>query len=108
KYSERPGTYAHKRLADDVPEDVKGARLQRVIALQESIGAELIQRGVGRVEQVLVEGDSKRSPDQWCGRTDGFVTVVFDKDVPGVQRGDLTNLLSTYAGAHTPSGEMLP
>ncbi len=108
KYSERPGTFAHKRLADDVPEDVKGERLRRVIALQEQLGAEEIQRWVGRVEPVLVEGDSRRSPDQWSGRTDAFVTVVFDKNVPGVQRGDLVNVRIDRASAHTLFGQIVP
>lgn len=81
-YSERPDTYAARRYADDVPEDVKKRRLTEIIDLQTRISAEGNARDVGTEQVVLVEGTSRRSEDRLCGRTDGNKMVVFD-------RGDL-------------------
>ena len=79
KYSERPGTYASKHLPDDVAEDVKISRLNEMIALQTQLSAESNRREEGRVVEVLVEGHSKRSREQLCGRTQQNKMVVFDK-----------------------------
>jgi len=79
KYSERPGTYASRHLPDDVPEQVKLQRLNELIALQTDISAQQNRRDEGRVFQVLVEGYSKRSREQLCGRTEQNKMVVFDK-----------------------------
>ena len=79
KYSERPGTYASKHLPDDVPEDVKIRRLNELIALQTELSAQANRRDEGREFEVLVEGFSKRSRQQLCGRTEQNKMVVFDK-----------------------------
>ena len=79
KYSERPGTYASKHLPDDVSEDVKIRRLNELIALQTKISALQNKKDEGRLFNVLVEGFSKRSRDQLCGRTEQNKMVVFDK-----------------------------
>ncbi len=79
KYSERPGTYASKHLPDDVPEDVKIRRLNELIALQTEISAQQNKKDEGRQFDVLVEGFSKRSRAQLCGRTEQNKMVVFDK-----------------------------
>ena len=79
KYSERPGTYASKHLPDDVPEDVKIARLNEMIALQNELSAENYKLDEGKVFDVLVENYSKRSREQLCGRTEQNKMVVFDK-----------------------------
>lgn len=79
KYSERPGTYASKHLPDDVPEDVKIRRLNEMIQLQTELSATANKRDVGREFNVLVEGYSKRSREQMCGRTEQNKMVVFDK-----------------------------
>lgn len=79
KYSERPGTYASKRLPDDVPEEVKLRRLNEMIHLQTELSAEANRRDEGREFDVLVEGFSKRSREQLCGRTEQNKMVVFDK-----------------------------
>ena len=79
KYSERPGTYASKHLPDDVSEDVKIRRLNELIALQKEISALQNKKDEGRLFNVLVEGFSKRSRDQLCGRTEQNKMVVFDK-----------------------------
>ncbi|MDO5036446.1 MAG: tRNA (N6-isopentenyl adenosine(37)-C2)-methylthiotransferase MiaB [Porphyromonas sp.] len=79
KYSERPGTYAAKRLPDEVPEEVKLERLQRMIDLQQKIQEESNQRDVGKTFEVLIEGISKKSREQYYGRTQQNKVVVFDK-----------------------------
>ena len=79
KYSERPGTYASKHLPDDVPEDVKIRRLNELIMVQNENSARANHAEVGNVREVLVEGPSKRSREQLCGRTVQNKMVVFDK-----------------------------
>ena len=75
-YSERDLTFAAKKLPDDVPPEVKKARLADIVALQEKISAEVFASQVGRRERVLVTGPSKRDPNQLIGRTDGFKSVI--------------------------------
>ena len=79
KYSERPGTYASKHLPDDVPEEEKIRRLNELIALQTEISAQQNKKDEGKEFDVLVEGFSKRSRQQLCGRTEQNKMVVFDK-----------------------------
>ena len=79
KYSERPGTYASKHLPDDVPEEEKIRRLNELIALQTEISAQQNRKDEGKEFDVLVEGFSKRSHSQLCGRTEQNKMVVFDK-----------------------------
>ncbi len=79
KYSERPGTYASKHLPDDVSEEVKLRRLNELIQLQTAISAEQNKKDEGHEFDVLVEGFSKRSREQLCGRTEQNKMVVFDK-----------------------------
>ena len=79
KYSERPGTYASKHLPDDVPEDVKIRRLNELIMVQNENSARANHAELGNVREVLVEGPSKRSREQLCGRTEQNKMVVFDK-----------------------------
>ena len=79
KYSERPGTYASKHLPDDVPEDVKIRRLNELIALQTEMSAQRNKMDEEHEFDVLVEGFSKRSRQQLCGRTEQNKMVVFDK-----------------------------
>lgn len=79
KYSERPGTLAARTMPDNVPEDVKIDRLNRMIALQNRLSAESNRRDIGKEFEVLVEGVSKRSTDQWIGRTGQNKTCVFPR-----------------------------
>ena len=79
KYSERPGTYASKHLPDDVPEEIKIRRLNELIALQTEMSAQRNKMDEGHEFDVLVEGFSKRSRQQLCGRTEQNKMVVFDK-----------------------------
>ena len=79
KYSERPGTYAAKKMEDDVPEEVKGRRLQEIIDLQLELSQKSNEQDVGKEFEVLVEGFSKRSREQLFGRTEQNKVVIFDK-----------------------------
>ena len=79
KYSERPGTYASKHLPDNVPEEEKIRRLNELIALQTDISAQQNKKDEGKDFDVLVEGFSKRSREQLCGRTEQNKMVVFPK-----------------------------
>ena len=79
KYSERPGTYASKHLPDNVAEEEKIRRLNELIALQTEMSAQRNKQDEGREFDVLVEGFSKRSRQQLCGRTEQNKMVVFDK-----------------------------
>ncbi len=79
KYSERPGTLASREMPDNIPEEVKIDRLNRMIALQNELSAESNRRDEGKVFEVLVEGVSKRSTDRWIGRTQQNKTCVFPR-----------------------------
>ena len=79
KYSQRPGTLASRTMADDVSEEVKTARLNEIIALQNELSAASNERDMGNVFEVLVEGLSRRSSEQLCGRTSQNKMVVFDR-----------------------------
>ncbi len=79
KYSERPGTYAHKKLPDNVPEEVKGRRLQEIIALQNQLSLESNRKDIGKTFEVLVESVSKKSTKEFFGRTSQNKVVVFPR-----------------------------
>jgi tRNA-2-methylthio-N6-dimethylallyladenosine synthase len=86
-YSERPGTLAEKRYADDIPEAIKKRRLQEIIDLHRIHSLESMQRDVNKTFIVLIEGNSKKSDDFWQGRTDHNKVVIFAKD-GNLQKGD--------------------
>jgi len=95
-YSERPGTLAAKRYEDDVPEAIKKRRLAEIVALQNQLSLQSNKRDLGKVYQVLIEGNSKRSEDQWMGRNSQNKVVVFDKTVAkSLQPGDYVNVKIT-------------
>ena len=79
KYSERPGTLASREMPDNVPEDVKIERLNRMIALQNELSRESNSRDEGKIFDVLVEGVAKRSKEQMVGRTQQNKSVVFPR-----------------------------
>ena len=105
KYSERPGTYASKHLPDDVPEEEKIRRLNELIALQTEISALQNKKDEGKVFDVLVEGFSKRSHEQLCGRTEQNKMVVFNKD--GHHIGETVKVKITGSTSATLLGEAL-
>lgn len=85
-YSERGRTLAQRKYEDNVPEDVKKRRLSEIIEQQMNIQEELNKKEIGKRHLVLVEGPSKRSDQQLCGRTDTNKMVVFDREE--YQKGD--------------------
>jgi tRNA-2-methylthio-N6-dimethylallyladenosine synthase len=101
-YSERPGTLAARKLADDIPLETKKRRLQEIIDLQQIHSAERNKRGVGRVHKVLVENFSKRSKDDLSGRNSQNQVVIFPKQ--SFVKGDYVNVLVHSASASTLLG----
>ena len=104
KYSERPGTYAHKHLPDNISEEEKVRRLNEIIALQTQLSLESNQREIGKEVEVLVEGFSKRSKDDMYGRTSQYKTVVFPRTDQKV--GDTVKVRVLEASAATLKGEI--
>ena len=90
-YSERPGTLAAKQYPDDVPPEVKNRRLNEIIALQGRKSLERYRSWVGKRVRVLVEGPSKRNPDELCGRASNSMMCVFPS--AGQKPGDYVELI---------------
>ena len=105
KYSERPGTYAAKHLPDNVPEEVKIRRLNELIKLQTEMSAAANKRDEGKIFEVLVEGPSKRSREQLCGRTEQNKMVVFDKGNHHI--GEFVSIRITGSTSATLFGEAI-
>ncbi|HPD85873.1 MAG TPA: tRNA (N6-isopentenyl adenosine(37)-C2)-methylthiotransferase MiaB [Proteiniphilum sp.] len=103
KYSERPGTYAAKKLEDNVPEEVKNRRLQEIINLQLELSHQSNERDMGKVFEVLVEGFSKRSREQLFGRNDQNKVVIFNKQQHRI--GDFVKVRVTGFTSATLLGE---
>lgn len=99
KYSERPGTLAARTMPDNVPEDVKIDRLNRMIALQNELSAESNRRDIGKVFDVLVEGVSKRSKEQMVGRNQQNKTCVFPRG--SFKIGDMARVRVTGSSSAT-------
>lgn len=99
KYSERPGTLASRTMPDNVPEEVKVERLNRMIALQNELSAESNRRDIGKVFEVLVEGFSKRSREHMMGRTQQNKAAVFPRGT--VKVGDFVKVRVTDASSAT-------
>lgn len=105
RYSERPGTFAASHLPDDVPEEVKIERLNRMIALQNDLSLQSNLKDVGKVFEVLVEGRSKRNADDFFGRTSQNKVVVFPRG--GVSAGDFVKVRVLSATSATLIGELV-
>ena len=103
KYSERPGTYASQHLPDNIPEEVKIERLNRMIELQNRLSLESNLRDVGKTFEVLVEGVSKRSDKELFGRTSQNKVVVFPRG--DHKPGDLVRVRVESASSATLKGE---
>lgn len=99
KYSERPGTLAARTMPDNVPEEVKIERLNRMIELQNELSAESNRRDIGKTFEVLVEGVSKRSKEQMVGRTQQNKTCVFPRG--NARIGDFVNVKVVDASSAT-------
>ena len=105
KYSERPGTYAAKHLPDNVPDDVKTARLNQLIALQTEISAEVNKEDEGKTFEVLLERFGKRSRNQLMGRTEQNKAVIIDRGYHHI--GDRVNVRVTGSSSATLLGEVV-
>jgi tRNA-2-methylthio-N6-dimethylallyladenosine synthase len=103
KYSERPGTLAARKYADDIPEDVKLRRLQEIIAMQNSISRTKNQDFIGREVVVLVEGRSRRSDNDWMGKNDQHIVTIFPKE--HYKPGDLVRVRVESASTTTLIGK---
>jgi tRNA-2-methylthio-N6-dimethylallyladenosine synthase len=87
KYSDRPGTYAHKKYKDDVPEEIKTRRLQEIIALQQNLSLQSNKEDIGKSYEVLIEGFSKRSDEYLFGRNSQNKVVIFPAEKK-LKKGD--------------------
>lgn len=105
-YSERPGTPAARKLADDVPEETKKRRLQEIIRLQAQVSYRLNQADIGKTFEVLIEGNSKRSDQEWKGRNSQNKMIVFPKQGPE-KPGDYVWVKVNAATSATLVGEQL-
>ncbi len=102
-YSERPGTLAARKLEDDIPQEIKKRRLQEIIALQQKHGLYRTQQHVGKVEEVLIEGPSKKSDAHWMGRNSQNTVVVFPKE--NYEVGEFVNVKINDCTSATLIGE---
>lgn len=91
KYSERPGTLAARKYEDDIPEEVKSRRLSEIIEVQHRLSLASNQKDVGKVFEVLVEGPSKKTAEDHCGRNSQNKMIVFPKG--NSKKGDYVQVL---------------
>jgi tRNA-2-methylthio-N6-dimethylallyladenosine synthase len=105
-YSERPGTLAARKYEDDIPLEVKKRRLQEIIRLQTQVSFAHNRQDIGKTFKVLIEGDSKKSDQQFKGRNSQNKMLVFDK-APGYQPGDYCYVKVNEATSATLIGEMV-
>ena len=105
KYSERPKTLAERKFADDVPNEVKTERIQEIIALQTQHSLYWNQQQIGQVQEILVEGPSKKSEAQFCGRNTRNAMVVFDRG--SAQKGDYVKVQITDCNSATLFGTLI-
>ena len=92
-YSERPGTLAQRRYKDDVSEDVKKKRLLEIVEVQNRLSLESNKKDIGKTFKVLIEGNSKRSDQDWMGRNTQNKVIVFPKENYNLNKGEYVNVL---------------
>jgi tRNA-2-methylthio-N6-dimethylallyladenosine synthase len=105
-YSERPGTLAARKLVDDIPEEVKKRRLNEIIRLQNQISFRHNQSDIGKTFKVLIEGNSKKSDQDFCGRNTQNKMIVFPKK-EGYQAGTYAFVKVYDATSATLKGEII-
>lgn len=106
-YSERPGTLAARRYADDIPEEIKKRRLQEIVQLQNKLSLESNQRDLGKTFEVLIEGDSKKSATDWMGRNSQNKVIVFPKEQYPLKKGDYVQVQVTDCTQATLLGKII-
>ncbi len=104
-YSERPKTLAERKYKDNVPLEIKKSRLQKVIDLQKEHSLKINESSVGKIMEVLVEGPSKKSELEYCGRNDENCKVVFPKE--NSKEGDYVNVLIERFTSATLIGKII-
>jgi tRNA-2-methylthio-N6-dimethylallyladenosine synthase len=104
-YSERPGTMAGRKMEDDVPEATKKRRLSEIIALQRSHCKYRTEQHLGKIQEVLIEGISKKNPNEWMGRNQQSTVVVFPKEA--YQVGDFVNVQMNTCTSATLIGKAI-
>lgn len=104
-YSERPGTLAERKYEDDVPLEVKKRRLQELVDLYRAQSLESMQKEIGTIHTVLIEGNSKKSDEDFYGRADNNKAVVFPKGK--LQKGDYAKVKITDCTSGTLLGEIV-
>ena len=103
-YSERPGTMAARKFEDDIAQETKNRRLREVIELQQKHSLERNKKHIGKTEEVLVEGTSKKSDEHWFGRNTQNTVVVFPKST--YQPGDFVKVKITDCTSATLIGTL--
>lgn len=107
-YSERPGTLAAKRYTDDIPDEVKKRRLDEIVKLQNSLSLETNKLDIGKVFEVLIEGNSKKSDQQWMGRNSQNKVMVFDKiENTQLQPGSFVRVMAESCTQGTLMGKIV-
>ena len=106
-YSERPGTLAAKRFEDDVPLDVKKRRLDEIVKLQNKLSQKSYKADIGKTFTVLIEGNSKKSTDDWSGKNSQNKVIVFSKSGYDFNKGDYVEVLITNSTGGTLLGEIV-
>ena len=105
-YSERPGTLAARKYPDDIPEDVKKRRLNEVIRLQTAVSLRNNQSDIGKTFKVLIEGNSRKSDQDFCGRNSQNKMLVFPKK-EGLKPGDYAMVRVKDVTSATLLGEIV-
>jgi tRNA-2-methylthio-N6-dimethylallyladenosine synthase len=105
-YSERPGTLAARRFKDDVPLDIKKRRLDEIVKLQNRLSQESNKKDIGKTFKVLIEGHSKKSENDWAGRSSQNKKVVFPKGNYELRKGDYVDVRIESATGATLIGQI--
>lgn len=105
-YSERPGTLAARKLEDDIPEEVKKRRLAEILAKQQAHSLMRLQQWVGKTVRVLIEGTSKKSDLDYCGRGDSGAMAIFPA-IEGVKPGQYANVFIEKCTSATLIGKIV-
>lgn len=105
KYSERPKTLAERKYEDNVPENIKSDRLTEIITLQRKSCLKRNKRFIGEIKEVLIEGPSKKNPNEWGGRLSENTMVIFENK--NYKKGDYINVKITDCNSATLQGEVI-
>ena len=106
-YSMREKTHAHRKLEDNVPDDVKLARTTKMSNLSHTIAKKLNDQLIGTEQLILIEGDSKRSSDHYQGRTDGYTKTIIPKEHFSFKPGDYVKVKITESTSLTLKGSIM-